>query len=518
MADEYNRLAMYSAPVAPVENRLAQAVLPQGHPSNMLMWLRDQIPQIQADDTSTMSGITSRLGRTVTAIPRAGLETMSNWLRGTHDPNAVRIGEDTIAPFGMFPMGMAGRAASGAARASDAAISARLGEQFPGEIGGGDLVRMRIAGANRLGVSGEDGMTSLYRTDGAMHRPSDAVSRAPSGLGRPSNDLLSDNAKSSVPGTVVNAMGEQPRPALAPMTSTDLGFGPGAADIKARYEAASTRERELERTLPREVWSLAHKHRFGSGSMLDWVSGQWANKEEMALRPLVEKHKDTIDAIRTSRREVDRLGRELDVVELAERLAAAAKEPRPADPPMSVYHGTDSSFDKYSGEIARSKSEAAKDIGMDTMFVTPTKEFAERFGEPMPLDLKSGYYFNVENMGDLARLAPFINSRPDAKRFWDKLDSGAQTWGMLEGRDTAAEIKRLGYDGVRMTEGYYDAKDRQRMAPTMAVFSQGKVARRGTDDIVFSNPATAAAPGLAASASQQPDNAVLDILTKYGLY
>lgn len=138
MADEYNRLAMYSMPVGDVVNHLAPQ-LPAGHPSNMLRALRDYIPQVQADDTSTMSGIYSRLGRTATALPRGALETMANWLEGTHNPNAVRIGEDTIAPLGLF--GMAGIAGRGA-----------------------------------------------------------AASRA-----------MADNAKSSVPGTVVNAMGEQPQ-------------------------------------------------------------------------------------------------------------------------------------------------------------------------------------------------------------------------------------------------------------------------------------------------------------------
>ncbi len=106
MADEYNRLAMYSMPVGDVVNHLAPQ-LPAGHPSNMLRSLRDMIPQVQADDTSTMSGIYSRLGRTATALPRGALETMANWLEGTHNPQAVRIGEDTIAPLGLFPMGMA---------------------------------------------------------------------------------------------------------------------------------------------------------------------------------------------------------------------------------------------------------------------------------------------------------------------------------------------------------------------------------------------------------------------------
>lgn len=115
MADEYNRLAMYSMPIAGDEviNYLDQNSLPTGHPSNMLRSLRDMIPQIQADDTSTMSGITSRVGRTATAIPRGALETMANWLQGTHNPNAVRIGEDTIAPLGLFSMG-AGMANAGA--------------------------------------------------------------------------------------------------------------------------------------------------------------------------------------------------------------------------------------------------------------------------------------------------------------------------------------------------------------------------------------------------------------------
>lgn len=123
MADDYNRLAMFSAPADQV-NMLAQSQLPPGHPSNMLRSLRDYIPQVQADDSSLMSGIYSRLGRTATAIPRGGLETMANWLQGTHDPNAVRIGEDTIAPLGLFGMaGMAPRAAMGARAMADNARS-----------------------------------------------------------------------------------------------------------------------------------------------------------------------------------------------------------------------------------------------------------------------------------------------------------------------------------------------------------------------------------------------------------
>jgi hypothetical protein len=224
MADDYNRLAMYASPVAPVENRLAQAVLPAGHPSNMLMWLRDQIPQVQADDSSTMSGITSRLGRTVTAIPRAGLETMSNWLRGTHDPNAVRIGEDTIAPLGLFGMGTGmANALTRAPKGAVGHIPADAPLQRAGDVGahlprsmhsrnfneahvtGGTMHREDFGyGGERIFVLGPDGATLATRTEDAIRRPSDMGVKFP-GAGRPSNDLLSDNAKSSVPGTAASA-------------------------------------------------------------------------------------------------------------------------------------------------------------------------------------------------------------------------------------------------------------------------------------------------------------------------
>lgn len=147
MSEPINRLAMFSAPAEQV-NMLAQPQLPAGHPANMLMAVRDWIPQVQADDTSLMSGIMSRLGRTATAIPRAGLETMANWLQGTHDPNAVRIGEDTIAPLGLFGMaGLAGRGAAVRAMADNAKSSA------PGVVAQGlDMSQdARLARAQEMG-------------------------------------------------------------------------------------------------------------------------------------------------------------------------------------------------------------------------------------------------------------------------------------------------------------------------------------------------------------------------------
>lgn len=66
------------------------------------------IPHVEADDTSTASGIISRLGRTATEIPRSSLNTVANWLGRTPE-----IGPDTIAPLGLAPMGsLVGHSAS----------------------------------------------------------------------------------------------------------------------------------------------------------------------------------------------------------------------------------------------------------------------------------------------------------------------------------------------------------------------------------------------------------------------
>jgi hypothetical protein len=242
---------------------------------------------------------------------------------------------------------------------------------------------------------------------------------------------------------------------------------------------------------------------------------------------LIERHAASIKAYRAAQRDADRLGREVDSGDFIQKIMDAAGKPREPDGPLNVYHGTDSTFDRYSGDIARSKSDSAKQVGIDTMFVTPRKEFAETFGTPMRLELQGGHYFDIENMGDLARIAPYINSRSDATEMWRKIErvltGGGQTWGMLEGRDMVAEMKRLGYDGVKMTEDYYP-RENKRTAPTMAVFSKGKVLNRDTGETVFSRQDRASAPGLAANSTQQPerpvrqdDQGVMSILRRYGL-
>jgi hypothetical protein len=331
MADDYNRLAMYAAPVAPVENRLAQAVLPAGHPSNMLMWLRDQIPQVNADDTSTMSGITSRALRTVTGVPRAGLETMSNWLRGTHDPNAVRIGEDTIAPLGLFGMaGMAPRAAAGA--------------------------------------------------------------RA-----------MADNAKSSVPGVVVQGL--------------DMS-----------QEARLGRAREQ-----------------GFDTSRTWHHGTDAEFDAFQARPA---------------------------------------------PPYSGGSTVPATWLTSSPRVARAFAEAGGQPGrvIDTHIAAPNLEVVERGFRSPDWETMDPILQRAREAGKDGVMFKRSNDHPDSMvvdpRVWNASDV----------------VAMFNPSNIRSTQAAFDP------------------ANAGKNGLLLSDGAKSSVPGTAASASQQPDNAVFDILTKYGLY
>lgn len=171
-------------------------------PGGALRSLRNMIPQ-------------GSEGLSILNMARSGLGTAANWLQGTPE-----IGPDTLAPLGLGSMGTG--VMNALTRTSpDAGIARSLAQQFPGEPAIGDMVRQRIAGANRIGVSGDDGMTSLYRTDGAMHTPGEAVTRAPHGMGRPANDLLADNSSASAPGLAAN--------------STQQSSDSGVLDILRKY-------------------------------------------------------------------------------------------------------------------------------------------------------------------------------------------------------------------------------------------------------------------------------------------
>lgn len=331
MADPINRLAMFSAPVDDQVNMLAPQ-LPAGHPSNMLMWIRDQIPQVQADDSSTMSGIYSRLGRTATAIPRAGLETMANWLRGVDDPNAVRIGEDTIAPLGLF--GMAGLAGRGATAAK----------------------------------------------------------------------VMADNAKSSVPGTVVNAMGEQPQTIRA-YHGTNAKFD--------RFDPAYT----------------------------DEVGFHFGSKEQAEAR---------------LRDKADEEGR------------------RRLPWPFS--------------------NERTIPVDIEAKKILDLKEDPNSFG------------------GDLLSLRLLLDEHMQRSKY-------DEVQGMVKaGRDAEATaavrqwITDNGYDVVR----YPNKVEGAGAQPSYMTMGTGNVRDARTGKVLFSDPASS--PSLAASASQQPDSGVLDILSRYGLY
>jgi hypothetical protein len=421
MADDYNRLAMYAAPVAP-ENRLAQAVLPQGHPSNMLMWLRDQIPQVQADDTSTASGIYSRLGRTATAIPRAGLETMSNWLRGTHDPSAVRIGEDTIAPLGLFGMGTGmANALTRAPKGAVGHIPADAPIQRAGDVGahlprsmhsrnfneahvtGGTMHREDFGyGGERIFVMGPDGATLATRTEDAIRRPSDMGVKFP-GAGRPANDLLSDNAKSSVPGVVVQGL--------------DMS-----------QEARLGRAREQ-----------------GFDTSRTWHHGTDAEFDAFQARPA---------------------------------------------PPYSGGSSVPAVWLTSSPRVAGAFAEAGGQPGrvIDTHIAAPNLEVVERGFRSPDWETMDPILQRAREAGKDGVMFKRSNDHPDSMvvdpRVWNASDV----------------VAMFNPSNIRSTQAAFDP------------------ANAGKNGLLLSDGAKSSVPGTAASASQQPDNAVLDILSRYGLY
>jgi hypothetical protein len=420
MADDYNRLAMYSAPVAPVENRLAQAVLPQGHPSNMLMWLRDQIPQVQADDTSTMSGITSRLGRTATAIPRAGLETMSNWLRGTHDPNAVRIGEDTIAPLGLMGMaGLAGRGVSAAAMADNAKSS------VPGVVAQG-LDMSQEARLARAREQGFDTETTLYhgtRDTFSEFKPRQFAGDGPGVVWMTPNPRLSDYFNGSrfdgnyaaVDGGSTLPLHIRPGNQLSIDAKGADPFNLGAVYFKDRIEEAAA---------------------LGKGELV----------AKLRSSPGTAQYADVIDNLK-SQKDFDRWADSAEYTGVQH-----AEGPRARLSAEAYYYikkHLPEEFDKFARPYNSSVLNATTDV----------------FKHALGGGYDSIAFKNVRDNGGLADQVVVFDPR-----------------------------------NIRSTQAAFDP------------------AQRSSANLLAADNARSSVPGTVASASQQPDNAVFDILTKYGLY
>jgi hypothetical protein len=372
MADEYNRLALFSAPL--VEGQQLNALSPQlpaGHPSNMLRGLRDMIPQIQADDSSTMSGITSRLGRTATALPRGALETMANWLQGTHDPNAVRIGEDTIAPLGLFGMG------TGLANALTRPPRGAVGH-IPAD-----------ASMHRAGDGG-----GVTRFSHVLEQPEYRLVRENDNAPGP-HAVMADNAKSSVPGTVVNAMGEQPQTIRA-YHGTDAKFD--------KFDPAHTDEVGFHFGTKSQA-NARMKEKNGSAP---WPFGDW---------------------------------RRIPVDIEAKQIASIADDP---------------------GHFS---------------------------GLPLAVQLNKDGIMPDDVLMQVRRIED-----PDGAT------SFVRDW-----------MTGQGYDAVRYPNRLEGSGD------SYMTFGTGNVRNARTGEVMYSD-AAASSPGLAASASQQPDSGVLDILSRYGLY
>jgi hypothetical protein len=514
MADEYNRLAMYASPVAPVENRLAQAVLPQGHPSNMLMWLRDQIPQVQADDTSTMSGITSRLGRTATAIPRAGLETMSNWLRGTHDPNAVRIGEDTIAPLGLFGMaGMAGRGVSAAAMADNARSS------VPGTV---------------VQAMGDRSLTELTDTP-PRFRPDRAVAATENnpyvvrqGAREGSNYFALDEA-----GNPIGYASTTTHPIGVKVEGVEVAKGhrgQGVANnIYDTIEQSTGLPVKPSGTLSDDGLRLWQGR---DPSAVQWhqqlASEPGWNYSPRELKRLADDRghagaREAFEGLPPEARTPERLstmfadnakssvpGVVVQGLDMSQEARLGRAREQGFDTSRTWHHGTDAEFDAfqarpappYSGgssvpavwltsspRVAGAFAEAGGQPGrvIDTHIAAPNLEVVERGFRSPDWETMDPILQRAREAGKDGVMFKRSNDHPDSMvvdpRVWNASDV----------------VAMFNPSNIRSTQAAFDP------------------AKRDSANLLATNP-SASSPGLAASASQQDDNPVLDILRRYDLY
>ncbi len=373
----------------------------------------------------------------------------------------------------------------GARRAPDAkAVSDSLREAGVAGVRYLDAGSRNAAEGTHNFVVFDDSLIEITHKDGEPVAPPDARGGDITAAASPDGKLfaLADEER-RIPSLInrLNAVGGETAMAPAPR---DLGFteakAPDRTAARASVDAiAETFSPEARRFLdshpPRTLVAMI--------DMLGEDGRAWERTAIAELKPRM----DDVRAFVAASRELETSLSAGDASDRAARLAKAAAEPRPIDRASYVYHGTTESFDQYSGEIARSRSAAAQDAGIDVIWVTPQKTFAERFGEPRRLTLEPGYYFDPLDDKDLARLAPYINAQPDANRLWATLDGieGGQTWGVLENAETLKELQRLGYDGVRMQEQWVDASDRTKTAPTIAVFTRGKVFDRDRANAMF---------------------------------
>lgn len=495
MADEYNRLAMYSAysaPVAPVENRLA---LPAGHPSNMLMWLRDQIPQVQADDSSTMSGITSRLGRTATAIPRAGLETMSNWLRGTHDPNAVRIGEDTIAPLGLLPMaGVAVRAAGPAKSAADRVWHHGTDAQFdtfqaraaPPYSGGSSVPAVWMTSKPRVAEAfAEAGGQSGRVIDATVNAPNlEVVERGFRSPDWETMDPILQRAKEAgKDGVLFKRSNDHP---------DSIGVDPrfwNASDVMAVFNPSNIRPAQASSS--RGTTLLADNARSS-------VPGTVVNA--MGEQPqTIRAYHGSPYARPDGKLDASKINPDEPGFFFSNDPWLSSQYVKHGLAPMDVINGAfDESLARgYMELLPDGRSRVVDRAAHDKLVREIEGSWLPNGANVTPVDIDPSKLRTIDLPGYR----------------WDQ-DEGAKI------AEAARAAKAEGYAGLNI-RGMREGRDTRPMPDSQrpdvqTIWEPGHVKSATTGDTIFSSPSSA--PGLAASASQQDDNPVLSILSKYGLY
>lgn len=231
-----NLLAMYGTGYVPADTAYEPTtadILAQAQRGTAIgNWLRSMAPEVrQADDSSVASGILSRLARTGTGMVHSGLNTAANWLE-----KRPEIGPDTLAPLGLAPMGMA--------LTPKNAIGSTGGKLPQGAPMVRDLESMKPASSDAARPTYRDhalaeGQEDLWAKSqiSGMSEWSDRMYKDPLDWHRrmeagfdfladksPSKYLNADNARASVPGTVINSLDMSEASRL--QRAREMGFNP----------------------------------------------------------------------------------------------------------------------------------------------------------------------------------------------------------------------------------------------------------------------------------------------------
>jgi hypothetical protein len=519
---DYNRLSQFSGPVAPegVVNHLAgPPPLPPGHPSNMLRSLRDYIPENTSlpppqfpFDPRSMSMMN---------MLRGALGTSANWLEGTHNQNAVQVGQDTLSPLGLFTMG------TGLANAMTRPPKGAVGH-IPAD-----------APMHRAGDGG-----GVTRFDHVLEQPKHRLVRENDNAPGP-YAVMADNAKGSVPGTVVNSLADTELPAHIKKLQRQSQYADAklqrAEEKKAAWAAKRPRPpetvtedmaiaRRLAEQFPDEI-AGGHMMAVPIGVRVNDGTGGW----RVTSMPSSESAKQGIKQVAEFGVKLPGAGRPVN-----DLLADNSRSSVPGvvvnsmgEPQQGIrgVHYTTADFDKFDPKQFGGTGDAfgvgVYSTPMDFAHAQRAKSssnaysYGDRFEDgarsiPTEHHLSSPFRIDMPDDVGAASKADWASLRQNwlgPKWKHDMAPYEAAEAGLFKGRDEAGKafndaLRAHGRDGVTVFDGGV-------MREVMAM-EPGRVKSATTGETLFSDGPRSSVPGTAANATQD-DSGVTDILRKYGL-